>query len=252
MARTKHQTAGQGLVPGTHAWWAARPVRITAGRRGRPPRSFERIVAVASELVDEVGINAFNMRLLAARLNTSTTTLYRHVAGKEELMVHVVDQLLAEVEGISEPGEARPRTWRDAARHASLQLHRVLSDHPNAVPLLVTQVPIGPNGMAVRERTISTLLEFGFSRPLAARAYTALAHYVIGFAVQQHAPSAPGPEQAAALGEYYRGLDPKLYPHTVAAADDLTGVPLEDEFLEGLEFLIDGIERARRRRSHRG
>jgi AcrR family transcriptional regulator len=40
---------------------------------------------VASELLDEVGINAFNMRLLAERLNTSTTTLYRHVAGKEEL-----------------------------------------------------------------------------------------------------------------------------------------------------------------------
>jgi hypothetical protein len=125
-----------------------------------------------------------------------------------------------------------------------LQFHRVLSRHPNAVPLLVTQVPIGPHGMAVRERIIATLLKFGFSPQLAARAYTALAHYVIGFAVQ-HAPGAPGPEEAAALGEYYRGLDQELYPHTVAAADELTGVPLEDEFLDGLRFVIDGIDRAR-------
>jgi hypothetical protein len=132
-----------------------------------------------------------------------------------------------------------------------LQLHRVLSEHPNAVPLLVTQVPIGPHGRTVRERIISTLFEFGFSPRLAARAYTALAHYVIGFAVQQQTPGAAGPEQADALGKYYRGLDPNLYPHTVAAADDLTAVPLEDEFAEGLEFLIDGIERARRREAER-
>jgi AcrR family transcriptional regulator len=251
MARANPRTAVDAPVPGTPAWWATRPARATEARRGRPPRSFERIVRVASELVDEVGISAFNMRLLAERLNTSTTTLYRHVAGKEELMVYVVDQLLAEVEAAGDPGETRPSTWRDAARHGSLQFHRVLSEHPNLLPLLVTQVPIGPHGIAVRERIISTCVDFGFSPQLAARAYTTLAHYVIGFAVQQHAPGAPGPEQASALGEYYRGLDPQLYPHTVAAADHLTAVPLEDEFLEGLQFVIDGIDRARRRRSEK-
>jgi hypothetical protein len=100
--------------------------------------------------------------------------------------------------------------------------------------------------MAVRERMISTLMRFGFSARLAARAYTTLAHYVIGFAVQQHAPGSPGPEDAAALGDYYRKLDPELYPSTVAAADALTAVSLEDEFLEGLQFVLDGIDRARR------
>jgi AcrR family transcriptional regulator len=197
------------------------------------------------ELVDEVGVDVFHMRLLAERLNTSTATLYRHVAGKEELMVYVVDRLFAELEAADDHEESRPRTWREAARRRSLQFHRALSEHPNMLPLLVTQVPIGPHGLAVRERSISTLVKFGFSPRLAARAYTALAHYVIGFAVQQHAPGAPGPEDAAALGEYYRGLDPELYPWTIAAADDLTAVSIEDEFLEGLQFVLDGIARAR-------
>jgi AcrR family transcriptional regulator len=235
-------------APGTPGWWATRPTRPTERRRGRPPRSFERIVAAASELVDEVGIGGFHMRLLAVRLDTSTATLYRHVAGKEELMVYVVDRLLAEVAGVDDGEEKPPRTWRDAARRASLRFHHTLSEHPNVLPLLVTQVPVGPNGLAVRERIISSLVEFGFSPRLAARAYTTLAHYVIGFAVQRHASGAPGRDEATALGDYYRRLDPELYPWTIAAADDLTAVSLEEEFLEGLEFIIDGIDRARRRR----
>jgi hypothetical protein len=113
------------------------------------------------------------------------------------------------------------------------------------LPLLVAQVPIGPNALALRERTIAELVEHGFSLRLAARAYTTLAHYVIGFAVQQQAPGAPTPADAAALGTYYRGLDRERYGLTVAAADALTAVPAEDEFLEGLGFVLDGIDRAR-------
>lgn len=236
-------------VPGTPAWWPTRPTRPRQGGPGRPPRSFEQIVAAAAELLDEVGTSAFNMRLLADRLHTSTATLYRHVAGKEELMAYVADRLLAEVEAANQLEESAPRSWRDAARRAALQFHRVLAEHPKAVPLVVAQVPTGPHGMALRERIISMLMRLGFSAPLAARAYTTLAHYVIGFAVQQHAPGAPGPGDAAALGDYYRRLDPELYPSTVTAADALTAVSLEDEFLEGLQFILDGIERARRRRS---
>jgi AcrR family transcriptional regulator len=187
------------------------------------------------------------MRLLAERLDTSTATLYRHVAGKDELMVYVVDRLFAEVEVADEVEEDRRSTWQEAARRASIQFHRALSEHLNLLPLLVTQVPIGPHGLAVRERSISMFVRFGFSPRLAARVYTALAHYVIGFAVQQHALGAPGPEEAAALGDYYGRLDPEVFPSTVAAADDLTGVPLEGEFLEGLQFILDGVDRARRR-----
>ena len=125
------------------------------------------------------------------------------------------------------------------------------TEHPNLLPPLVTQVPIGPHGLAVRERNISMFVQFGFSPRLAARVYTALAHYAIGFAVQQYAPGAPGPEEAAALGDHYGRLDPEVFPSTAAAADDLTRVPLEEEFLEGLQFILDGVDRARRRRSER-
>ena len=231
-------------APGTPGWWRARPARPSQPRRGRPPRSFERIVEAASELVDEVGTNTFSMRLLAERLSTSTATLYRHFGGKDELMVFVVDQLFAGVGATGRPTGDRPATWQDAARRASLGLRRLLSVHPNVLPLLVAQVPIGPHGLAARERMVAALVASGFSPRLAARAYTTIAHYVVGFAVQQHAPGAPGPEDAATLGDFYRALDPGSFPYTVAAADALTAVSLDEEFTEGLEFILDGIDRA--------
>jgi AcrR family transcriptional regulator len=209
-------------------------------RRGRPARSFEQIVAVAGELVDEAGVDAFNMRGLASRLDTSTATLYRHVAGKDELMVHVVDRFLGEVFAGVE--RRRARTWRDSARSRLMRFHKALCDHPKLVPLLVAEVPIGPNGLAIREATISELVDFGFTIELAARVYTTLAHYVVGFAAQQHAPGAPGPRQSARLRRYYLGLDPERFPSTVAAADALTTVSVEAEFAEGLEFILDGID----------
>jgi AcrR family transcriptional regulator len=242
----RQATAPEAALPGTPAWWASRQPRPAARTRGRPPRSFEPIIAAAAELIDEGSLSTFSMRALAQRLDTSTATLYRHVTGREELMVHVVDRLLGELRA-SPAGGPPPRGWQDALRRRFLLFHRALSDHPNLLPLLASQVPVGPNGLAVREETITELATFGFPVALAARVYTTLGHYVIGFLAQAHAPEALAPGQAAALRAYYRGLDPMLYPSTVVAADALTTVSPQDEFLEGLQFILDGIEAARSR-----
>ena len=229
-------------------WWSSRP-GPPVRRRGRPPRSLERIVSVALEVVDEVGTDAFSMRLLADRLGSGTATLYRHLAGKDELMAYVVDRLLGEV-GIETDGDTlSDTTWQRATARGASAFYDVLKNHPNALPLLVTQVPVGPNALIQRERSLAVLLACGFPLDLAARTYTAVAHYVVGFALQQHAPGAPQRGDAARLRAFYRALDAKIYPATVAAADELTSVPLDEEFQFGLQLVLDGIERARKTRA---
>ena len=47
----------------------------------------ERLVSVAVELLDEVGIEAFSMRSLALRLGRSQMAAYRHVGGRDELLL---------------------------------------------------------------------------------------------------------------------------------------------------------------------
>jgi AcrR family transcriptional regulator len=202
------------------------------------------MVAAALELIDTVGADGFHMRLLAERLNTSTATLYRHVRSKEELVVYVVDRLLADVQASEDEREPPARDWQSAARQTAVRFHRALSQHPNVVPLLIAQIPVGPSAMAVREQSIAAFARFGFSPRLAARAYTTIAQFVIGFAVLE--PGSPTAADAAALGDHYRNLDPELYPHTIAAAEALTSVPPEHEFLEGLQIILNGIDRTRR------
>jgi AcrR family transcriptional regulator len=228
--------------PGSPAWWSSRPAPAVY-RRGRPPRSLERIVGAALEIVDEVGAD-FSMRLLADRLGSGTATLYRHFAGKDELMVYVVDRIFGEVDIDTDDDTRVGTTWQQATARGAGAFYEALKSHANALPLLVSQVPVGPNALLNRERSVAVLLACGFPLDLAARAYTAVAHYVVGFALQG-APGAPQLEDAAKLRDFYRALDANTYPATVAAADELTSVPVDEEFRFGLQLVLDGIELAR-------
>ncbi|MFF3753210.1 TetR/AcrR family transcriptional regulator C-terminal domain-containing protein [Streptomyces sp. NPDC002018] len=114
--------------------------------------------------------------------------------------------------------------------------------HPHVLPLLIAQVPVGPNGLAQRERVLRLLLAHGFPADLAARTFTAVSHYVIGFAAQQHGPGSADPDSAPALAAFYRGLDPTTYPAITAAARTLTRTPLDEEFHFGLALLVKGLE----------
>jgi AcrR family transcriptional regulator len=185
------------------------------------------------------------MRLLADRLGSGTATLYRHLASRDELMFFVVDRILGEVDIDIDADTLSNRVWQHATARGASAFYEVLKGHPNALPLLVSQVPVGSNALINRERSMAVLLACGFPLDLAARAYTAVAHYVVGFALQQHAPGAPQPEDAAKLRDFYRALDANTYPATVAAADELTSVPLSEEFRFGLQLVLDGIELAR-------
>ncbi|MFJ8021453.1 TetR/AcrR family transcriptional regulator [Streptomyces sp. NPDC096311] len=199
-----------------------------------------RIVDTALKLIDEVGIQALTLRMLADTLNSGTATLYRHFNGKDELLALVADRILGEVRIPAE--ELDGLSWREAVSAAAEALYGTLCRHPNALSLLAAQVPVGPNALRGRERLVTLFTGHGFPIGLAARAFTAIGHYVIGFAIQQYGPGTPRPEDQLQLRDYYKSLDPVAYPATTAAADELTSVPLHEEFRFGLDLLLDGLE----------
>lgn len=245
MSRTEPVIPANPPAPvGSPTWWASR-TRRPSGGRGRPPRSRQRIVAVALEIVDEVGVDAFSMRLLAERLGSGTATLYRHFGAKDELMAYVVDEIVGEVDAGDNVGGAED--WRRKIEHWADSFYEVLRSHPGASPLLVSQVPVGPKAMEKREAGLAALIAAGFPAVLAARTYTAIAHYVIGFTLQQHVRRAPSHEDSERLRDYYEGLDPKSYPATNASAAGLTTIALGDEFRFGLQIILDGVELERGR-----
>src|SRR3954464_4120225 len=111
MAELARRPNDAAPASGSAAWWSARAMPPPQRGRGRPPRSFETIVSVAADLVDELGVDGVNMRLLAERLETGTATLYRHVTSKDELMVYLLDLRMGEIVDAYDAPAARPRTW---------------------------------------------------------------------------------------------------------------------------------------------
>jgi len=240
----KHE---RSVVPGSPEWWLSRaPREEKSGGRGRPSVPFDKILTTALEAVDEVGVQAFNMRMLAERLESGTATLYRHFASKDEILTYLVDRVLGELQtGKTSAG----KTWQQACTAIAEELYRVLSAHPNIVSLLVSQIPVGPNGLRLREHGLAVLLANGFSPRLASRAYATLAHYVLGFAIQRHA-SGPTADDADFV-HFFRRLDPKAYPATLKVAPYLSDIPLDEEFRFGLKLIIDGLDAARQPRRDR-
>ncbi|GGY10552.1 TetR/AcrR family transcriptional regulator [Streptomyces tanashiensis] len=226
--------------PGSPAWWAARPAPQAGPRRGRPSLDTALIVATALRLVDEHGVQAFSLRMLAEALNSGTATLYRHFDGKDEIMAYVVDRVLGEAD-LDGLGDAAA-DWRDVLTVTAHRFHDTLRRHPHTLPLLIAQVPVGPHGLAQRERVLAALLAHDLPADLAARAFTAVTHYVIGFTAQQHGPGA-APENGAELAAFYRGLDPASYPALSRTAATLTSVSLDEEFDFGLTLLVLGLDR---------
>ncbi|MFD7973419.1 TetR/AcrR family transcriptional regulator [Streptomyces clavifer] len=221
-------------APGSPAWWTRRTTSAPAPRRGRgrPSLDTDQMVATALRLIDEHGVQAFSLRTLADALGSSTATLYRHFANKDEILVLTVDLALGEAH-ITPAGA--PADWRDVLNAMAHQLRAVLARHPSLLPTLMDHVPVGPNALAQRERVLATLLHHGLPSALAARAFTAVGHYVIGFAVQQRESDGPP------LADYYGRLDPTTHPAIAATAETLTTIGPDDEFAFGLGLLLDGL-----------
>lgn len=213
----------------------------TARGRGRPPIPPDRIVAAALTIVDEDGADALSMRNLAQRLESGTATLYRHFGTRTELIAHVVDRVFGEVE--FDEAQITGDDWGQACVTLAQNLFDVLKRHRNVAPLLVEQVPTGPNAMIHRERCIAVLLHSGFPPPLAARSYTTLVRFVLGFAMQF---AGAGSSADLDLSAVFHGLDPASFPATVAVADALP-VSLDDEFAFGLELILAGLAQLHRR-----
>lgn len=211
--------------------------------RGRPPLPVERIVTTALLIIDEEGAEALSMRALAVRLDSGTATLYRHFANRTALIAAIVDRVFGEVRfDEAQPG---PMKWQDSFRTVARAMFDALSRHRNVTPLLVELVPVGPNALRLRERSIANLLANGFSTKRAVLAWATLAHFVLGFAIQASRSDFPGekPEGTSAI---LHGLDAAQFPATVAAADAIP-IPIEEEFSFGLDLMIRGLGEASKR-----
>ncbi|GAA4975119.1 DNA-binding transcriptional regulator YhcF (GntR family) [Nonomuraea thailandensis] len=84
------------------------PARPRPGATAEHELTRRRIVGAAIEIADAEGLSELTMRAVAGRLAAATMSLYRHVGGKDDLVMLMVDAAFAEFPLPSE----RPEGWR--------------------------------------------------------------------------------------------------------------------------------------------
>ncbi len=203
-------------------------------------------------MLDAEGTEALSMRKLGARLNAGATSLYRHVASKDELMELALDEVAAE---IAVPGTTGPdaggRDWRAAAVATAGSFRAAALRHPWLASVLgqAGLAYLGPNLMAVSERLAALFVTARFPDP--SGAIDALLSYVIGMSITE----AAWLTTVARSGETEAAFVARLLPAARQAAagyDNLsrayTDPPDTDpaqardaKFAGGLEIVLDGL-----------
>ena len=122
----------------------------------RAQREVARIVAAAIEVADQDGLDALSMRRLATSLGTGTTSLYRYVLSKEELLTLMVDAVNAP--------NSRLRRAAIGGRHSRPSRANTASNllaHPWLVAEIASRPAIGPNTLRAADEILGVAIGMG-------------------------------------------------------------------------------------------
>ncbi|QEU93037.1 TetR/AcrR family transcriptional regulator [Streptomyces kanamyceticus] len=158
----------------------------TRPRRQREQLSREQIVAEAVRLLDADGLEALSMRKLGTRLDAGATSLYRHVANKDELIELVVDEVYGELDV---PAADDGKRWRAASVHSAYSLRAMILRHPWVASVLgqVGLIHLGPNVTRMSERMTAVYATAGFPADETEQAMSTVISYIIGMATSEAA-----------------------------------------------------------------
>ncbi|MCJ1676937.1 TetR/AcrR family transcriptional regulator [Streptomyces sp. APSN-46.1] len=242
--------------PTTPAAAPAVPSVWTRPRRQKeqPALSRDQIVAAAVRLLDAEGIEALSMRRLGSGMGSAATSLYRHVANKDELIELVVDEVYGELEVPEVPDSGDPAGWRAAVALSGHSLRAMGLRHPWVASVLgqVGLAHLGPNLMNMSERMMALFQSAGFPPGEADLAMKAVISYVVGATTSEAAYLSALARSGRSEQEWLESLRPAaeqaLAEHPLLAVEHSARegrdprTLREENFDYGLQRVLDGLE----------
>jgi AcrR family transcriptional regulator len=224
--------------------------------RTRKPLTKERVLEEAIALADADGIDALTMRKLGQVLGVEAMSLYNHITNKGELVTAMVDRV---VEQFELPDD-EPR-WDIAIRRCAISAHDLLIEHKWAcrLALIPTDLSfVGGPRMRYMEWLLRRLREGGFSAEVTYSAYHTLDSHIFGFTLWQldHAKAAqamtlpPGEDIEAWVRRFIQQMRPQ-FPYLAEHGERHIASDAQDgrhEFEFGLDLILDGLKKLRRKR----
>jgi AcrR family transcriptional regulator len=238
--------SGTGLPASIEAAWGLRERPHKGPKRGL---SLERIVDAAMKAADSDGIGAVSMSRVAADLGASTMSLYRYVTAKDELLALMVDAAFGKHPAVPVPGEG----WRAGLSRCAWALISAYRQHPWALRIPLSGPPATPNQVAWMEATLGSLHDTRLAEDEKLSVILLISGYVRNVATMEldiseafRAAGGTPDEVMSAYGRLIARLtDPQRFPALTAVIKsgvmDKADDP-DDEFIFGLERILDGID----------
>jgi AcrR family transcriptional regulator len=215
-------------------------------RRAEPELSRERVLRTAIALADEGGLAAVSMRQIAAELGVATMSLYRHVRGRDELILAMADAVLADAPlPATEPAGWRARL--DVLARAQWAVYRRHRWVPHVISIARPQ-PL-PHGMAHTDMALRATAGLGLDRQARWHVAITLMAYVKGIATNlemgAQAVQDTGLTHDQWVDRQQATFQEMMAGGGLATMDALTtggvDVDLETVFDFGLRRLLDGV-----------
>jgi AcrR family transcriptional regulator len=240
------------LPPGLDLLWGRRG----RGQRGpKPGLSIDAIVAAAVRLADAEGLEAVSMARVAEQLGFTTMSLYRHVGSKEELLQLMWNASAQGAEDLVLTGDG----WRARLRMWATIQREMMDRHPWITQMPMAAPPMAPNSLTFVERGLEAMDGSGLADADKLRVIGLISSYALSEARMAHDAARAARAAAAAAGDgqvpvwTYEALlrevaDEQTYPrlHRLAwserIGDNPAGFDEQEEFLFGLDRILDGIE----------
>jgi len=207
----------------------------------RAPLTRDRIVRAALEVADEQGVDAVTMRRVGHELGFEAMSLYRHVAGKDDLLNGMLDVVLAEWEVPSEDED-----WAPAVRSSALSVHAALRRHPWAARLLMSGSHLRPARLDYMDRLLATLRRGGFDADTTYHVYHLLDGHIFGFSLWEIAYTTGAAADVELVATFVASVPWEDYPHLTEHRDQhmTEGEHREVSAFEvGLDLILDGLQK---------
>jgi AcrR family transcriptional regulator len=240
------EDTGTGLPASIEAAWG---LRERPHKGPKPTLNLERIVQAAVHVAETEGLGAVSMSRVAAELGAATMSLYRYVAAKDELLALMVDAAFGTPPAAPGPDEG----WRAGLSRWAWAMRAAVRRHPWALRIPISGLPVRPHEVAWFEEALTCLRDTGLAEAEKASVILLVSGYVRNVGTQdadiEAAIRASGTTPQEWLSSYGRMLtkvaDPQRFPAIskfVAAGVFETADDPDDEFIFGLERLLDGID----------
>lgn len=218
--------------------------RVQADHRARN-LDYGAIVGAAMKLADRDGIEAVSMRSVAGALGAGTMSLYRYVAGKDDLLDLILDAAYGQIP-LPQPSRS---DWRKQLRLVAMETRRVLKEHSWVASLISRRPNLGPNYLRWFEFVLETTGSSGRSMETRVRMIGTLWAYVSGFIAYELGEIETNRRLKLTEAKKRRMVQPYVdrvlgtgkYPCLAELLKRGIAPPSEEDFLTGLNAVLTGF-----------